>query len=323
MYEKTQMRDVFAEALGERLRVDDNLFLLDADLARANGTLNLYGEYPDRTLNVGIAEANMACIAAGLASYGFHPFIFSFSAFITRRICDQLAVSIAYAGLNVKLVGTDPGISAALNGGTHMSVEDVGVVRSIPTMVVFEPADGDQLAKAMPAIFAHQGPMYIRLFRKEAPATYFAGDDYAFDLFKADVMKQGTDVSIFATGIEVREAMLAADVLAGDGIRAEVVNVHTIKPLDAATILASVKKTGCAVSCENHNVLGGLGGALAELFAAEYPVPLERIGIQDRFGEVGKLSYLLKELKMDAPNIVGAARKAVGRKTALRNMAAV
>jgi transketolase len=180
--------------------------------------------------------------------------------------------------------------------------------------VIFEPVDADQLAKAMPAIFAYEGPMYIRLFRKVAPATFFAADDYKFDLFKADVLKKGTDVTLFASGIEVKEAMEAADALAKDGISAEVINVHTIKPLDEETVIKSASKTGCVVSCENHNVLGGLGSAIAECLTKNKPVPVEYIGIQDRFGEVGKLPYLIDEMKMSSKYIVEAAKKVVGRK---------
>lgn len=313
MHETRQMRDVMASILGERLKSDRDLFLLDADLARAHGTLDLYSTHPNRTVDVGVAEANMACIAAGLASYGFNPFIFTFSVFATRRICDQLAISIAYAGMNVKVVGSDPGLAAELNGGTHMSVEDIGVVRSIPTMVIFEPTDGDQLAKAMPQIFDYRGPLYIRLFRKVPPGTYFARDDYRFDLFTADVLREGTDVSIFASGIEVHEAMQAADILSREGVSAEVINIHTIKPIDAKSVLASVAKTRCAVSCENHSIIGGLGSAVAEALTAGIPAPLERIGIPDRFGEVGKLPDLVKTMGMDAQSVAAAARRAISR----------
>lgn len=305
---------MLAGILEREMDADQALMVLDADLARANGTMELQKKFPDRALDVGIAEANMACIAAGLSSYGFKPFIFSFCPFVTRRICDQAAISIAYAKRNVKIVGTDPGISAELNGGTHMSVEDVGVMRSIPDMVIFEPADGDQLAKAMPQIFVCDGPVYIRLFRKVPTKTYFAGEDYRFDLYKADVLKEGKDVTLFATGIELEQAMEAAELLAAEGIGAEVINVHTIKPLDAATVLSSVKKTGCAVSCENHNVIGGLGSALAEVFSKEYPIPMEYIGIQDHFGEVGRLPFLMEKFGMRAEDIAQAAEKAVLKK---------
>ena len=314
MYEKTEMRTVLATILDERMRSDETLCILDADLARAHGTLELYSKYPDRAFDVGVAEANMVCIAAGLASYGFKPIVFSFCPFITRRVCDQITLSVAYARMNVKFVGTDPGISAELNGGTHMSVEDIGIMRSIPNMVIFEPVDGDQLAKAMPQIFAYDGPVYVRLFRKLAPATLFARSNYRFDLFTADLLRAGNDVTIFATGIEVAQAMTASEILADSGINAEVINVHTIKPIDMKTVIDSVRKTGCAVSCENHSILGGLGSALAECFAAEHPVPMEFVGLKDRFGMVGRLADLLGEFNMSAKFIADAAIKVIQRK---------
>lgn len=314
MYEKKEMRTAMMEALRERFKVDPKLVTLDADLARANSTLPLHSEFPDRALEVGIAEANMACMAAGLASYGLRPFIFSFAPFATRRMADMVAVSIGYANQNVKIVGTDPGITAELNGATHMSVEDISVVRAIPNMVIFEPADPAQLEKAMPAIFEYEGPMYIRFLRKVSPGILFDRDDYQFDLFKADLLKEGKDVTLFATGIEVKYAMDAAAELAEEGISAEVINVHTIKPVDAETIVASVSKTGCAVTCENHNVIGGMGSAVTECLARNKPVPVEYIGIQDRFGEVGKLPYLIEEFKMSSKYIVEAAKKVIGRK---------
>lgn len=314
MYESMEMRKVMADWLDAKLATDDKIVVLDADLARANGTLSLLKKYPDRMIDVGIAESNMASIAAGLSSYGYKPFIYSFCPFVTRRICDQVTISIAYAGQNVKIVGTDPGIAAAFNGGTHQSQEDIGVMRSIPGMVIYEPADGAQLAKALPSIYEYDGPVYIRLFRKVPDATYFEKEDYQFDLFKADVMKEGSDVTLFASGVEVKEAMEAAEILAAEGIKAEVINVHTIKPIDKETVLASVNKTGCAVSCENGNVVCGLGSAIADVLAEEYPAPMEYIGTKDHFTEVGKTNYLIKKYKMDAASIAGAAKKVMLRK---------
>lgn len=314
MYESMEMRKVMADWLDAKLATDDKIVVLDADLARANGTLSLLKKYPDRMIDVGIAESNMASIAAGLSSYGYKPFIYSFCPFVTRRICDQVTISIAYAGQNVKIVGTDPGIAAAFNGGTHQSQEDIGVMRSIPGMVIYEPADGAQLAKALPSIYEYDGPVYIRLFRKVPDATYFEREDYEFDLFKADIMKEGSDVTLFASGIEVKEAMEAAELLAAEGIKAEVINVHTIKPIDKETVLASVKKTGCAVSCENGNVVCGLGSAIADVLAEEYPAPMEFIGTKDHFTEVGKTNYLIKKYKMDAASIAEAAKKVMLRK---------
>ncbi|MRM88535.1 transketolase family protein [Faecalicatena contorta] len=314
MFENKEMRAVMADWIKEKMAEDEKLVILDADLARANGTLEIRKEFPERALDVGVAESNMASVGAGLASYGYKPFIFTFCPFATRRICDQVTISIVYAKRNVKIVGTDPGIAAAFNGGTHMTQEDVGVMRSIPGMVIFEPVDGDQLAKALPQIYEYDGPVYIRLFRKAAPKTFFHNEDYKFDLFKADIMKEGRDVTLFASGIEVKEAMEAAELLASEGIQAEVVNVHTIKPIDRETVVNSVKKTGCAVSCENHNIIGGLGAAIAEVLAEEYPVPMEYIGTKDFFSEVGKTDYLVTKYHMDAASIAEAAKKSIGKK---------
>ena len=308
------MRDVYAWALAELMEKDERIMLLDADLARANGTLAIREKFPERALDTGVAEANMMAVAAGLSSYGFIPFAASFAVFASRRVCDTVTVSIVYAKQNVKVIGTDPGIAAELNGGTHMAIEDVGVFRSIPGMVIFEPVDCVQLYQAIPQIASHYGPVYMRLFRKKPPASVF-GEDYKFDLFSADVLKAGTDVSIFASGIEVKEALEAAELLSREGICAEVINVHTIKPLDEEAILRSVSKTGCALSAENHNVVGGLGSAVSELLSRRCPVPMEFIGIQDRFGQVGKMPFLMERLQMNSEYIRNAAVKVIGRKS--------
>lgn len=312
MYENMEMRAVFAQELAQLMRENENICCLDADLAKANGTIGLRKDFPDRAFDVGIAEQNMASVAAGLASYGFIPFIGSFTAFASRRICDQLTISVAYARQNVKIVGTDPGISAELNGGTHMSFEDMAVLRSIPGMVLFEPTDAVQLAKALPQIVEHDGPVYIRMFRKVAPEVF--PEDYAFDLMKADKLREGKDVSIFASGIMVSRALEAAAQLEAQGIEADVINVHTWKPLDVEAVLASVQKTGCAVVCENHNSVGGLFAAVSEVLAAHHPAPAEAVGIQDHFGEVGKMDFLTEKYHLAASDITTAARKAINRK---------
>lgn len=306
------MRDAFGSTIAEIMRKDERVCVLDADLASCNGTAKLGAEFPERAIDVGIAEQNMASVAAGLSSYGFIPFITSFTPFATRRICDQIAISIAYAKQNVKIVGTDPGISAQLNGGTHMSMEDIGVLRSIPTMVIFEPIDNEQLIQALPQIIEHKGPVYIRMFRKDCPDVF--GKDYKFDLFKADKIKDGNDVTIFASGIMVEKAIKAAETLKAEGIDAEVVNVHTIKPIDAETVTESLKKTKCAVVAENHNVIGGLFSAVAEVAAQNCPTPIVPVGVKDVFGEVGKLAELAEKFEMTEKDIVAAAKKAVASK---------
>ena len=303
-----QMRTIYAQELGRLMERDPKIVLLDADLGKASGTLGLRERFPERIFDCGVAEQNMASIAAGLASYGFKPWIETFAPFATRRICDQIAISICYAKLNVKIVGTDPGITAELNGGTHMSLEDVGVVRSLPGIVIFEPVDEVQLRAAMPVLEAWEGPVYLRLVRGEQPPVFPA--DYRFDLFKADLLRPGTDLTLCVSGFQTRECVEAAEELAAEGISCEVLNVHTLKPIDKAGVIASARKTGAVVTVENHNVLGGLHSAVLEALARER-VPVWAVGAEDRFGEVGRLPYLKQALGLTKEHVLEAARKAV------------
>ena len=306
-----EMRAVYAACLAEMMEKDKHVCVLDADLSKASGTLALYKQFPEQMFDCGVAEQNMASIAAGLSSYGFKPWIESFTPFATRRICDQIAISISYAKRNVKIVGTDPGISAELNGGTHMSMEDIGVIRSIPGMVIFEPVDEVQLRAAMPVLGAYEGPVYMRLFRKQLPVVF--GEDYKFDLFKADTLKEGMDLTIFVSGMLTADVVEAAKLLAEEGIDAEVINVHTIKPIDRETVIASARKTGAVLTVENHNVIGGLQSAVLETLAAE-KIPVCAVGVEDRFGEVGKLPYLREAMGLTVENIVAGAKKALSMK---------
>lgn len=307
-----EMRKVLCDELEKMMTKDENIIIIDADLAKANGTYSLRKKFPNRALDVGIAEQNMASIAAGLSSYGFKPVILSFTPFVTRRICDQISVSIAYAKQNVKIIGTDPGISAELNGGTHMSVEDIGVLRSIPTLVIFEPVDSIQLKQALPQIMEYNGPVYIRMFRKETPEVF--DSNYRFNLFKGDILKEGKDVTIVASGIMVEESVKAGKLLLAAGIDAEIINIHTIKPIDENILLKSVKKTGCVVTCENHNIIGGLRSAVSEVLIENYPVPLQSIGIKDVFGEVGRLDDLKVKFNMAADDIIKKVQNVIKMK---------
>ena len=306
-----EMRKAYAECLAELMANDRRVVVLDADLGKANGTIGLYKQFPEQCFDCGIAEQNMASIAAGLASYGFKPYISTFTPFATRRICDQIAISICYPNMNVKIVGTDPGISAELNGGTHMSMEDIGVLRSVPGIVIFEPVDETQLRAAMPAIYAYEGPVYIRLFRKVTPDVF--GEGYKFDLFKADTIKEGKDLSIFVSGLMTKDVIDAAALLKEEGIDAEIINIHTIKPIDKEAVLASAKKTGAVLTVENHNVVGGLNSAVCEALSEE-KLPVCAVGVQDRFGEVGKMPYLRNVLGLNVSDIVEKAKYAVSLK---------
>lgn len=307
-----EMRQVLALELEKAMKENEKIVVINADLAKPNGLGNLCKIYPERMLNVGVAEQNMASVAAGMSSYGFLPFICTFTPFATRRICDQIAISICYAKQNVKIIGSDSGISAEYNGGTHMSFEDIGVLRSIPNMVIFEPADNVEFQNLFPQILDYKGPVYIRMFRKSTPDIFSADDK--FNLFKAKMIKEGTDVSIFCSGIMVDETLQANKLLEEDGINAEIINIHTIKPIDEEAIISSVKKTGAAVTVENHNIIGGLRSAVAEVLAENYPTVLRSIGIKDSFGEVGKMPYLKEIYNMTAKDIVNAVVSALNAK---------
>ena len=303
-----EMRAVYAECLAELMEQDKRVCLLDADLAKACGTRKLYDRFPEQCFDCGIAEQNMASIGAGLSSYGFKPWIESFTPFATRRICDQIAISIAYARQNVKIVGTDPGIAAELNGGTHMSLEDIGVLRSIPGLVIVEPVDEVQLRAAMPVLNAYERPVYLRLFRKQTPVVFDEG--YRFELFKADMLREGKDLSIFVSGLLTRDCLDAVEALQAAGIDAEIINVHTIKPIDRETLIASARKTGAVLTVENHNVIGGLHSAVCEALAQE-KIPVCAVGVRDRFGEVGKMPYLREVMGLRVEDIIAAAKEAV------------
>ena len=309
-----ELRKVYCESLIEYAKNDDRICLVEADLMGANGTKGFAAAYPERTFDVGIAEANMIGVAAGLAASGKLPFANSFTAFATRRCFDQVAISVCYTGLNVRIGGTDPGIAAQLNGGTHMSLEDMAIMRTLPNMTIFEPVDETQLVQAMPQIIAHNGPMYIRLLRSNADNVFGSVKDYKFDLHKADVLKGGKDVAIFCSGLMVARSLNAAEILAQQGIDAAVINVHTLKPLDCDTVLTYAKKCGAVVTAENHSVVGALGSAVAEVLAENHPTPMRRIGAKDRFGEVGKLDYLEKAMFMTPDDVANAAKEAIALK---------
>lgn len=299
-----EMRQLFARELENAMNQNENIVLLNADLAKPNGFGSFSEKFPNRAINVGIAEQNMASVAAGMSSYGFIPFVCTFTPFATRRICDQIAISICYAKQNVKIIGSDPGISAEYNGGTHMSFEDIGVLRSIPNMVIFEPVDNNQLKNILPQIIDYKGPVYIRMFRKSTPDIF--KEDEKFNLFSAKTIKEGTDVSIFCSGIMVAETLEANKILEEKGINAEIINIHTIKPIDEESVINSVHKTGAVVTVENHNIMGGLRSAVAEVLSENCPVPLRSVGIRDSFGQVGKMSYLKETYNMTAQDIVQA-----------------
>ena len=303
-----EMRVIYGETLMELAAKDERIVVLESDLMRANGTKVFKDRFPSRSINVGVAEANMVGVAAGLAAVGKIPFANTFACFAGRRDYDQFFLSANYARLNVKLVGTDPGILAAYNGGTHMPFEDIGLMRNIPRCVVVDPADSVSLKNLLPQIAYHPGSVYMRLNRKASPPIY--GEAEEFTLGKANVVRDGTDVAIFASGaVLVPEAVEAAKRLAAEGVSAAVVDFHTIKPIDQEMILKYAGKTGLILTCENHQIVNGLGSAVAEVLSEHLPTRMARIGVNEQFGQVGDVNYLRKAYGLDAESICARVRQ--------------
>lgn len=314
MLDTRDMKTTYGESMTQLVEQDERIYILEADLMSASGTRSIQDRYPSRLVNVGVQEANMIGIAAGMSTCGKIPFCDTFGCFATRRCYDQIAVSVCYAKQNVKIVGTDPGVGCEHNGGTHCAVEDLGIMRTLPTMSVFEPADNIQLKKALPVLANIYGPLYIRLFRRVPHKIY--DESYIFTPNKADVVREGTDATVIACGnICLWNAIEARESFAQQGISVRVVNMHTIKPIDAEMILLSARKTGAIVTVENANVINGLGSAVAEVLSENRAnVPFKRIGIMDRFGEVGTRDYLIKTMGLAVEDIAAAIKKVVSEK---------
>lgn len=314
-YEVQNVKDTrsgFGDGLLEVGKSNPNVVALCADLT---GSLKMDGfkkEFPDRFFEVGIAEANMIGIAAGMTIGGKIPYTGTFANFSTGRVYDQIRQSIAYAGKNVKICASHAGLTLGEDGATHQILEDIGLMQMLPGMVVINPCDYNQTKAATIAISRHIGPVYLRFGRPKVPN--FTPVDQEFEIGKAIVLSEGSDVTIAATGHLVWKALEAAAVLEEQGYSAEVINFHTIKPLDEACLLTSVKKTGCLVSAEEHQMLGGMGSALSQSLARNYPVPMEFVAVKDKFGESGTPEALMSKYGLDAPDIVKAAVNAITRK---------
>ncbi len=304
-------RSGFGDGILEAARENENIIALTADLA---GSLKLNGfikEFPERFVQCGIAEANMIGVAAGLTIGGKIPFTTTFANFSTGRVYDQIRQSVVYSGKNVKICASHAGLTLGEDGATHQILEDIGMMKMLPGMTVIVPADYNQTKAATKAIAKFEGPVYLRFGRPVWPIFTKEED---FVIGKAQVLHEGNDVSIFACGHMVWLAVEAARILENKGITADVINIHTIKPIDKDAVLKSIQKTGCAVSAEEHNIIGGLGDSIAQIAATSFPVPQEFIGTKDTFGESGKPAELLVKYGLDAANIAAAAERAIGRK---------
>ena len=311
MTEMLAQRDYYGKALKELAQRKD-IVVLDADLAGSTKTLEFYKACPEGFIEVGIAEQNMIGIASGLAAEGKTVFASTFGVFASGRCWEQTRLGVAYPKMNVKIVATHCGISVGEDGASHQALEDISLMRSLPNMTVISPADAYMTYAATLAIAEYDGPVYMRLGRSPVPVISKEGDEFVIG--KARVLSEGSDVTLFGTGQLTYGCMEAAEELKKEGISAEVVDVSTIKPLDAETVLKSVGKTGCAVTAEEHSIIGGLGSAIAELLSEELPVPLRRVGTKDIFGESGKPGELFVKYGLTSKDIAEAARRSVKKK---------
>ena len=299
---KIATRESYGNALIELGKEDPNVVVLDADLAEATKTGMFKKVFPERHIDCGIAECNMAGVAAGLSLSGKIPFMSSFAMFAAGRAFEQIRNSIGYPHLNVKIGATHAGITVGEDGASHQCNEDIALMRTIPGMVVMCPSDDIEAKAAVRAAYEYEGPVYMRFGRAAVPVINDK-PDYKFEIGKGTILKEGTDVTIVATGICVDSALKAADLLEKDGINAEVINICTIKPLDEEIIINSAKKTGKVVTCEEHSVIGGLGSAVCDALCKSYPAPVFKIGMQDRFGESGSAADLLVKYKLDGQGV--------------------
>ena len=308
---KIATRNAYGETLALLADIYPNVVVLDADLSGSTMSKFFADAHPDRFFDCGIAEANMTGIAAGLAACGYKPFTNSFAMFATGRAYEQIRNSVAYPHLNCTIVGSHGGVSVGEDGATHQCTEDFALMRDLPGMLVCCPCDGNEMRYAVEALIKYNGPAYLRLAR---PATEIITDEipgYKFELGKGATLRDGKDVTIIATGILVPQAMKAAEALEGDGISARVIDMHTIKPLDAELVVKAAKETGCIVTAEEHSVIGGLGSAVCELLSEVCPTPVLRVGVNDKFGRSGKANEMLDYFGLNAEGIAAKAREAV------------
>jgi len=310
--EKVEMKTTFANVMDELAANDPAVAYFDCDVLNSTGMLGFCKKYPERGVDCGIQEANMISVAAGASAVGMKPFTQTFGPFAARRVIDQVYISAAYAKLNVRMFGCDAGVTASYNGGTHMPIEDMGLMRTIPEVTLIEPTDSVMLADLMRQTKDMYGVFYFRTTRKVTDQIFEEGS--TFEIGKAVTLREGTDLTLITSGYCVSDTLAAAEALAAEGISARVLNIFTWKPIDEEAIIAAAKETGAIVTVENHNIVNGLGSAVAEVVTENYPIPMKRIGVPDRFGEVGSIDYLKGIFGMTKDDIIKAAKDILARK---------
>lgn len=306
MADKIATREAYGNALAE-FGSDTRIVVFDADLSKSTKTDTFKKKYPERFFNMGIAEANMMVTAAGMASCGKIAFASTFAMFAAGRAFEQIRNSICYPKLNVKIAATHAGITVGEDGASHQAIEDIAIMRAVPNMTIISPADAVETRHAIKAAIEYDGPVYIRLGRLNVPVI-FSEENYKFELGKGITLSEGKDVTIIATGMMVQAALEARDTLKQEGIDARVIDIHTIKPIDAELIVKAAKETGAIVTAEEHNIIGGLGSAVAEVVTENYPVPVLRVGVMDKFGKSGKPDVLMEMYGLTAANIVAKVK---------------
>lgn len=317
MAEKIATRAAYGKALEELAAQEPNLVVLDADLSGSTMTKGFGAEHPDRFFDMGIAEANMVGVAAGLATCGKKPFVNSFAMFAAGRAWEQVRNSVAYPGLNVKVVGSHGGLSVGEDGATHQCIEDLAIMRAIPNMTVLCPCDGNEMKQAVKALLAYDGPAYLRLGRLAVETVTDQVEGYEFQIGKGVLLRDGQDVTVVAVGMMVQMALTAADILAEEGISVRVIDMHTIKPLDTEILLAAARDTGCIVTSEEANIVGGLGSAVSEYLTSVCPVPVISHGVEDEFGRSGAAQKVLEAYHLTPAGIADKVRQALTLKQAL------
>lgn len=313
MANKIATREAYGKALAELGKNNEKIVVLDADLSKSTKTADFKKVCPERFVNMGIAEGNMMAVAAGLSTCGKIPFASTFAMFAAGRAFEQIRNSICYPKLNVKICATHAGITVGEDGASHQSVEDISLMRSIPNMTVISPSDAVETEAVIKAIIEYNGPCYVRLGRSGVPVIN-DNPDYKFELGKGVTLREGKDVTIVATGIMVDAALEAYNLLAEEGIKARVINIHTIKPIDQEILIKAARETGVIITAEEHNIIGGLGSAVCEVVSENHPVPVLRVGIKDVFGESGKPAELLKKYGLTAEDIVKEVKKGIALK---------
>lgn len=317
MAEKIATRAAYGKALVELAEQEPDLVVLDADLSGSTMTKDFGKAHPDRFFDMGIAEANMVGVAAGLAACGKKPFVNSFAMFSAGRAWEQVRNSVAYPGLNVKVIGSHGGLSVGEDGATHQCIEDLAIMRAIPGMTVLCPCDGNEMREAVKALLAYEGPAYMRLGRLAVETVTDAVEGYRFEIGKGVLLRDGEDVTVVAVGMNVQMALKAADILAEEGVSVRVIDMHTVKPLDTEILLKAAKETGCIVTTEEANIAGGLGSAVSEYLSSVCPVPVLRHGVEDIFGRSGAAQKVLEAYGISAEGIVEKVREAMLLKEAL------